>query len=158
MKESSMKTREKAINAINNLDADVLKEYLIGSHSTRSHRWVEVEPDGEVHQTEECDNYSTHWIDYPHKEVAEIYEISRNSAEPCSCAMCREYRDFKSMDKEDFVESYSQDSYEYWRDTDIDTALYDFETDNGRFPEDIREEMIDAVDGIEYGYFDDEDD
>lgn len=152
-----MKTnRQKALDYIKDMKIDVLEQYLIDGHKTNSHRWVEIEPDGNVHDTEESNNNNSHWIDYPNKEVASIYEVCRESAEPCNCDMCTEYRHFNEMSKEEFIESYSEDSYEYWESRTLDEALLEYEIDNGRDAEDIRDEMLEAIDEIEYGYFDDE--
>ena len=154
-----MKTnREKAIEYVNAMDIDNLEDMVVRTHGNLTHQWVEVYPNGIVHETEEPDNNTSHWIDYPNKAVANIYDICRESAEPCNCDICTMYRDFEDMDKEDFIECYSEEDWDYCNENSREEAILNFESDNGGLSgEDIREQMVDAIKGIEYGYFDDED-
>lgn len=154
-----MKTnREKAIEYINVMDVYDLNFLVVRAHDMRTHQWVECEPDGDIHEAEEVDNNTLHWIDYPNKEVAKIYDICQESAEPCNCDICTMYRDSEDMGKEEFVEHYSEDDWNYCNETSLNDAILDFERENdGRTAEGIREQMIDAIKEIEYGYFDDED-
>ena len=152
-----MKTiREQAKDFVNGLDYDTVNEWTIAQHSSMTHMWVQVYPDGQVSETEEADNNTTHWIDYPDKQVASIYEISRATAEPCGCDICTMYRHFEEEDKEDFIAMYGEEDWEYCNETPYEEALRD--CDMLKRNSDILHEMLDAIDNIDYGYFDDEND
>lgn len=149
--------RQKAIDYVNDMSGEQLDHLLVCGHETNSHKWMEVEPDGTVHETEEADNNTTHWIKYTTKKVASIYNICDESAEACPCDICTMYRHFKDMDKEEFIECYSEEDWDYCNETSLDDAILVFERDNGGLTgEDIREQMITAIEELEYGYFDDE--
>lgn len=149
--------RQKAIDYINNMSDDELDRMVVCTHDTNSHKWMEVYPNGNVHETEEADNNTTHWIKYPTKKVACIWDIHQERAEACPCDICTMYRHFKDMDKEEFVGRYSEEDWDYCNETNLDDAILEFERDNdGLYGEDIREQMIYAIEEIEYGYFDDE--
>lgn len=149
--------RHKAIAFVEEMTDDELDDMVVRSHDGTTHQWMEVEPDGTVHETEEIDNNTTHWIDYPTNEVPSIYNICSESAEACSCDICTMYRHFEDMDKEEFIESYSEEDWDYCNETSLDDAILEFERDNGGLTgEDIREQMITAIEELEYGYFDDE--
>lgn len=139
------------------MDIDELNDMVVRSHDMSTHQWVECMPNGTVHETEEADNNTSHWIDYPNKEVAAIYNICSASGEACNCDICTMYRHFEDMDKEEFIERYSEDDWNYCNETSLDDAILDFERNNGGLTgEDIREQMIAAIEKIEHGYFDDE--
>lgn len=150
-----MKTiREKAKENVQNLDYDTLNDWAVSAHTSRTHRWVEVHPDGDVSETEEADNNTTHWVDYPNKEVASIYEISAESCEPCNCDICCLYQDYEDGDKEEFLCGHSEEDWEYCQENTLEQALRD--NDSLKSASDIRDEMLDNIDEIYYGYFDDE--
>lgn len=150
--------RQRALDTVYEWDVDDLDDMVVRAHDMHTHQWVECEPDGTVHETEEADNNTSHWIDYPNKEVASIYEICQESAEHCNCEICTMYRWFADEDEEEFIERYSEEDWNYCNENSLDDAILDFERENdGLTGEAIREQMIDAIKEIEYGYFDDED-
>lgn len=149
--------RHKAIAFVEDMSDAELDDMVVRSHNGSTHQWMEVEPDGTVHETEEVDNNTTHWVEYPTKEVAAIYNICSESAEACSCDICVMYRWFSVEDKEEFIDRYSEEDWDYCNENSLDDAILEFERDNnGLCGEDIREQMIDAIKEIEYGYFEDE--
>ena len=137
------------------MDFDELKKMMVKSHTSTTRQWVEVYPDGTINQAEEADNNTTHWISYPEKAVANIYTIS-NANCGCNCDICIMYKHFEGLCKEEFIEAYGEDDWEYCNDNSLEQAIYDYSTDNGVFPSDIRDAMLEAIDDIEFGYFDDE--
>lgn len=150
--------RENAIQQVKDMEYDYLRSLVTKSHDTNSHKWMEVTPDGNVHETEEADNNTTHWIDYPNKEVATIFNINNESCEACNCDICVMYRHAEDG-KEAFIEDYghTEEEWDYCNETSLDDAILEFERDNdGLDGESIREQMIDAIEEIDYGYFDDE--
>ncbi len=150
-----MKTiREKAKENVQELSYETLHDWAVSEHTSRTHRWVEVHPDGDVSETEEADNNTTHWVDYPNKEVASIYEISAESCEPCNCDICCLYQDYEDGDKEEFLCGHSEEDWEYCQENTLEQALRD--NDSLKSASDIRDEMLDNIDEIYYGYFDDE--
>ena len=152
-----MKTSKiKAIEFIENLDNDYIRSLIVKSHKTNSHEWVEVLPDGTVKEAEEADNNSCHYISYPDKEVANIYDIHQQSAEKCGCEVCRMYRDFNELTKEEFVENWNKDIYDYVSSTGFEDAIIEDAHDNDIYEDDVRQQMVDAVEEIAFGYFDDE--
>lgn len=152
-----MKTtlREQAIQAVKDIDYEALKDMLVRSHTCTTHQWMEVHPDGTISETEEADNNTRHYISYPDKEVANIYNISDANC-GCNCDICTLYNHFESLTKEEFLDIHNEDDLEYCKDYTREQAIYDVCTDNGACPEDIREWMLYVIEEIEYGYFDDE--
>ena len=152
-----MKTlRAKAIEAIENMTEEYLTSIIVRSHDTNSHLWVEVLPDGTVKEAEEADNNSAHYISYPDKEVASVYDIHQESAEDCNCDVCVAYTHFGEMDKDEFIERYSEEEWEYINETDYEDAVIEQAHDSDIYEDDIRDEMLEAVESIPFGYFDDE--
>lgn len=150
--------RQSAIHQVKNLEYSYLRRLVVMSHDTNSHKWIEVRPDGMVYQTEETDNNTTHWINYPNKEVASIFNINDESCEACNCDICRMYRHAEDG-KEAFIDDYghTEDEWNYCIVTNKDDAIVEYEIENGGLEgEGIREQMIDAIEEIEYGYFNDE--
>lgn len=148
--------RNKAIEAIKNMEYDYIRDLIVKSHKNNSHEWVECLPDGTIKESEEADNQSCHYISYPDKEVANIYDIHQQSAEKCGCDVCRMYRDFSELSKDEFVEQWNEDIYDYVSSTDYEDAIIEDAHDNGIYEDDIRQQMIDAIEEIEFGYFADE--
>lgn len=149
--------RQRALDAVHDWDDDELDDMVVRGHTGSTHQWVECCPDGSVWKVEEADNNTTHWIDYPNKAVASIYDICRAGGSRCDCDICTMYRHFEDMDKEEFIESYSEEDWDYCYENSLKEAILVFERDNdGLSGEGIREQMIDAIKEIEYGYFDDE--
>lgn len=149
--------RRKAIEYVEEMADEDLNDMVVRAHDMSTHQWVECEPDGTVHGTEEVDNNTTHWIDYPNEIVACIYEICSASGGACNCDTCTMYKHFNDMDKDEFVERYSEEDWNYCNEHSLDDAILDFERENdGLTGEDIRKQMIDAIEDIEHGYFEDE--
>lgn len=148
--------REQAIETINNMDEQYFTDLVVRGHKTHSHEWVEVLPNGTIKEAEEADNNSSHYISYPDKEVANIYDIHQQSAEKCGCEVCRMYRDFNELTKEEFVENWNKDIYDYVSSTDYEDAIMEDAHDNDIYEDDVRQQMVDAVEEIAFGYFDDE--
>ena len=94
--------RQQAIQTIKDMDYSDLRELVVKSHDTNSHKWMEVYPDGSINEAEEADNNSAHYISYPDKEVATIFNINNESCEACGCDICVMYRHF-SEGKEAFI-------------------------------------------------------
>ena len=142
---------------INSFTGKELTEMMIENHlNSRTHKGVEVYPDGEVHVAEEADNNTMHYIDYPNKPVESIYEITSSTGSVCDCDVCAEHGQFLEMDKDEFIREYGEDSYEFWQTTSLEDALADYTHDAGVYEDDIRQDMLNAIDEIEYGYFEDE--
>ena len=151
--------RQNAIQQVKDMEQSYLEKLVVKSHDTHSHKWMEVTPDGRVRETEEADNNTTHWIDYPNKEVASIYNISNESCEACNCDICTMYRHAEDG-KDAFIEDYghTEEEWAYCNETSQDDAIDNYELDNGGLDgEGIREQMIEAIEEIKYGYFNDED-
>ena len=148
--------RQKAIDFVNNMTDDEFDRLVVLGHDTHSHNWMEVYPNGNVHEAEEADNNTTHWIEYPKKSVASIYNIHNECAEACNCDICTMYRRFNDDEKESFIEDYGQEEWDYCNQNNQMEAILDHEHDNGFYGDDIREQMVSAIKDIEYGYFDDE--
>lgn len=152
-----MKTmRQKAIDYVKSMSDSELDRLLVCGHDTNSHKWMEVYPDGTVNEAEEADNRTDHYISYPDKPVATIYNINDQCAEACNCDICTMYRRFRDCDKEEFIEDFGQDDWDYCNEHTQEEAILDFEHDSGNYGEDIRTQMLDAINEIELGYFNDE--
>lgn len=149
--------REQAKAYVNAMSDDELHSMIVRGHDTNSHKWVECMPDGTVHETEEADNNTTHWIDYPHKAVATIYNIANECAEACNCDTCTMYRHVAEYDEEELVERWGQETLDYYKTYSREQALLDDAREAGISSETIREQMLDAINEIEHGYFNDED-
>ncbi len=154
-----MKTmRQKAIQQVKDMEYSYLKKLVVESHDTNSHKWMEVTPDGNVHETEEADNNTGHYISYPDKPVVSVFNINDESCEACNCDICVMYRHAEDG-KEVFIEDYghTEEEWDYCNKTSQDDAIVEYESGNGGLnAESIREQMIEAIEGIERGYFEDE--
>lgn len=95
------------------------------SHRSHTHQWVEVYPDGTVCETEEVDDNTGHYLEYPNRPVATLLEIASSSSGYCDCDVCC--------------------AIKWYEDHELATSEWDYV-----------EEMLDALESIEYGYFDDE--
>lgn len=156
MNKSSITLREKAKAWVSAMSDEVLDSMLVRGHLTNSHKWVECYPDGSIHEAEDADNNTTHWIDYPHKAVASIYNIAYQCAEACNCDICNMYGHFRYYDKKNFITYYSKEDWDYCNEHNQIDAILAFERDNGSDSETIRQKMLDAIDNIDFGYFLDE--
>lgn len=155
-RESVEPIRDRAIKEVKNWEDDYLTELIFRSYLNHSHEWIEIETNGTIHEAEEADNNTTHWIDYPNKEVANIYNIHMESAEACNTEVCILYRDFEKMDKESFIDRHSLEEWEYVNDTDFKEAVIEELHCNSVFEDDVREEIVENIRNIKIGYFDDE--
>ena len=143
-----MKTREKAKEQTIKLIEQNIDRYNELNHTSHNKIWIEVYPDGNVYETEEASNNTYHMIN--DKKVANVLDIAK--CEYCDCDACVSWRDahdtevteeeFKTRwhyEKSDVGENFANHlkNYEY----------YDYE---------MADRAAEAIDGIEYGYFDDE--
>ena len=135
---------------------DELDRLIVMGHDTHSHKWMEVYPNGSVNEAEEADNNTSHYIKYPDKEVASIYEIHRECAEACNCDTCTMYRQLADYSKEEWVDRWGEDAWDYCNTYSLEYALLDDAREAGITGESVREQMVSAIEGIEYGYFNDE--
>ena len=134
--------RTKVINAILNLDSRELRNIHVYSHTLHDHAYVGVYPDGDV----------INCIDG--EDVECLYEITTGGY--CNCDICSLYSNYDSMDKDEFIESYGEEEYQYCSDVAYEDALMEYNNENGIYDVTIIDEMLEALDSIPYGYFEDE--
>lgn len=134
------------------------KEWCVQSHRSHTHQWVEVYPDGTVCETEEADDNTGHYLEYPNRPVATLLEIASSSSGYCDCDVCcaiKRYEEYlrNEMDAEEFNQLTGYDAAEF-----DEYSLHDLYEDHELATSewDYVEEMLDALESIEYGYFDDE--
>lgn len=151
-----MTIREQVKQIIANYDDDKLEQMLVKQHTGTTHEWIEVYPDGDVHEAEEADDNTTHWIEYPKKAVATLYDICHPNDCQCDCDDCTMYERFEEMTKEEFIDRYDEDVWEYCNTTSYEESIIDTNHDNGIYADDVRQWMLDNLGEIEQGYFDDE--
>ena len=127
-----------------------LDRYNELSHLSHNHIWLEAMPDGTVHETEEASMQTYHYVKYSEQPVADILTIA--SCQYCDCDACASYKQAFDDDvsSEDFSEKWGYDRTDV--DPDFATHLRDYEMYNYDFEQDA----LDAIDDIDYGYFDDE--
>ena len=147
-----MTNREKAKEFVNKMTTEDLEDFIVRGHTSQTHEWVECLPDGSIHETEEADNNTRHYISYPDTEVENIYDISRANC-GCNCDICTMYKHFEGLDEDEFEDAYGRDMLDYCKTYTIEQAILD---ECGEFTKDVMYEMLDAIDEIPYGYFDDE--
>ena len=153
-----MTNREKAIEQVKQIDDDTIYEWQVLAHTGHTSRWVEVYPDGYVVETEEADDSTTHWIDYPKKEVYSVHGICHSNSRYCDCIACtiiNRYNDYLcgELEKKEFEEKFGFDPDSLQNEPFLKT-LDDCEMIID--PEEIRIEMIESIRSIYNGYFDDE--
>lgn len=148
----SMKARELAKEQVRNYSTDYLNDIIVRGHTSETHEWVECLPNGSIHETEEADNNSRHYVSYPDKEVENIYNISDANC-GCNCDVCTMYKHFEGLDEDEFIDAYGKDMLDYCKTYTLEQAILD---ECGEFTEDVRYEMLDAIDNIPYGYFNNE--
>lgn len=146
-----MKTiRETAKENATELISENIDRYNELAHLSHNHIWLEAYPDGNVTEAEEPDNNTTHWIDYPTKEVASILTIAK--CEYCDCDACASWR--QSSD-DDITDEEFESRWGFSKEdvgNDFARHLRDYDAYDG----DIEYNALVAIDEIEYGYFDDE--
>lgn len=146
--------REQVKREIENYKYESLVRFLVKQHTSCTHQWLQVYPDGKICETEEADDYTSHYISYPDKEVACLYDIALSNACYCDCDTCKQYSDIDELDKEDFVYTWGEDIYEYCLHEPFEQGLID-ECPAG-WHLDMIKEMLETLNDIPYGYFDDE--
>lgn len=156
-----MTAREKALAYVHSYDQEYLSDLIVRGHSTHSHEWLAVEPDGVVHEIEDSDNSTRHYVNYPDKPVKNIYDIHSQSAESCNCDVCSMYRRYEdvvdgAMDEEDFIKTYGAGAYERCENNSLESAILDKSHDEGVYESDVHDKIIEAINNIPYGYFEDE--
>ena len=142
--------REIAKENITKLINENIDRYNELSHTCHNYLWLEVYPDGTANETEEVSPMTTHWIDYPKKNVANVLSIAQGFY--CDCDACESYKqafddeitddDFKSKwgyDKGDVDKNFAQHLKDY--------EAYDY---------DMVGNACDNIDDLYFGYFEDE--
>jgi len=146
-----MKTlREIAKENASKLISENIDRYNELAHLSHNHIWLEAHPNGDVTEAEEADRNTTHWIDYPNKEVESIYTIA--NCEYCDCDVCASWQ--QSGD-DDITDEEFESRWGFSKEdvgNDFCSHLRDYDAYNG----DIEDDALAAIDDIEYGYFDDE--
>lgn len=127
---------------------DVYNEW---AHRSHNHIWIEALPDGSVHQTEEADMNTTHWIIYPNKAIANILTIA--CCEYCDCDACASY----DQAHDDYIDDDEFKSRWRYRKCDVDDDFSKHLKDCEMYDYDMADNAVAAIDKIDYGYFDDED-
>lgn len=155
----TMTMRENAINSVKNITDETIQNWWERSH-TPYYEWVECHPDGNIHETAEPDGNTRH-TDLDGNPIERVYTIA--SGEYCDCDICTQYNRFNNIEDEEdiarFNEDFGQGSYDTWKNDwegDFQTAITDYNHENGVYEEDVREEMVKAIQSLPYGYFDDE--
>lgn len=153
-----MTIREKVKAEIEKLAEQKHEVWCVQRHRSHIHQWVEVYPDGTVCEAEEADDRTKHYLKYPNRPVATLLEIASSISGYCDCDVCcaiKWYGEYlrNEMDAEEFSQLTGYDAaefdehsfYELYEDHELATSELDYV-----------EEMIDALESIEYGYFHDE--
>lgn len=155
----TMTMREKAIAMAKNISDEIIQSWWERSH-TPYYEWVECDTDGYLHETAEPDGNTNH-TDYKGDMIAHVYEIA--CGQYCDCDICTQYSRFKDIESDEdiarFDEDFGQGSYYTWTNDwegDFQTAVTDYNHETGLYEEDVREEMVKAIQSLPYGYFDDE--
>ena len=155
----TMTMRGKAINSAKNISDETIQNWWERSH-TPYYEWVECYPNGKIHETAEPDGNTYHTVNNG-KTVAGIYEIA--CGQYCDCDICTQYSRFKDIESDEDIARFNEDfgpgSYDTWKNDwegDFQTAITDYNHENGLYEEDVREEMVKAIQSLPYGYFDDE--
>ena len=155
----TMTMRENAINSAKNITDETIQNWWERSH-TPYYEWVECYPNGKIHETAEPDGNTYHTVNGG-KVVAGIYEIA--CGQYCDCDICTQYSRFKDIESDEDIARFDEDfgpgSYYTWTNDwegDFQTAITDYNHETGLYEEDVREEMVKAIQSLPYGYFDDE--
>lgn len=152
-----MTIRERVKQAIESYDHDDIITWVVANHRSYSFQWVEVYPNGDINEAVETSIHTKHYINYPTKEVAKLYHIASDCDQFCNCDVCTMFNNHEVMTEEEFVKEWSQEDYDFCEDTSRGEAIIDHWRDHGGCEDDIIDEMLEALNAIPYGYFDDED-
>lgn len=164
MAKESLSNKAKARQQIQALSDKKINNWVVAQHHSSTHRWVEVYPNGDIVITEEADDNTSHYIDYPDTEVACLYEIASSNSWNCGCDTCAMYEQYWELDndeysadakeelREEFIEKWGEEMLEYcehneWGDVILEEA--DINAD------DIRELMYQALNDIDDDYWED---
>ena len=144
-----MTCRETAIEFIKNLSTSKINEWTVLSHTSCCCLEIEVSSDGKVYEGEYPNKY-----DHQYRgSITSVYTV-KSDGNGCNCDVCCMYHHFEEMTKDEFIETYSQDDYDYCTGNTLEEAILDYvECDT-----DIRDYIIDGIKGLEYGFFEDEKD
>lgn len=148
-----MKKREIAKQNATELIAANLDRYNELMHDHSIHMWLQCNPDGTIDECQEADMNTRHYISYPDKPLANILDIITCGGQ-CDCDACVSWRDAHSgdMTDEEFETKWGYDRFEaYGLDYSFAQHLKDYDAYI-----DPTDDALSAIDGIEYGYFDDE--
>lgn len=154
--------RKEAIEKVKSMievEKDLLNRWLEASHTSNTHQWVEVYPDGDICEAEEFDMNTRHYIDYPDQEVPIIYEIANTSSGYCDCDACICYEHIQDVKRGNITE----EQFEHWhgfkfsecRNDSLVQLLHNYAFNLSW--QDVEDDMVSAIEDIPYGYFDDED-
>lgn len=105
---------------------------------------VEVSHDGKVY-LEEYINRTDYTAD-----VAEVYEVGGGY---CDCDTCVQYQDFDELTKEEFIEKWDEDIYDYVYAYSYLYAIIDDCHNADVYADDIREEIMQAINEIDSDFF-----
>lgn len=150
-----MTIREQTKQAIENYDYNKINRLIAYTHTSHNSHWIEVHTNGVVSEAEEADNYTRHYIEYPNKPVEELYTF-HTFASVCDCDICTMFRVYDEYSTEEFIEKWGEDNYSWMQDTSLEDAIVEFESNNGYHASDVIEAMLEALNAIPYGYFNDE--
>ena len=150
-----MTIREQAKQAIENYDYNEINRLIAYTHTSHNSHWIEVHTNGVVSEAEEADNNTRHYIEYPNKPVERLYTF-HTFASVCDCDICTMFRVYDRYSTEEFIEKWGEDNYRWLQDTSLEDAIVEFESNNGYHASDVIEAMLEALDAIPYGYFNDE--
>lgn len=149
--------RENLKNSLTSISDSIIQDWWVDKHTACSCKWVEVYPNGTWAVTEEVSANTTHWLDYPNKQIESIYHICDSSSQYCDCWVCTLNRDY---DNEEMTDEEFEQEYEFTRESIKDDSfkqlVADYYHNKDVYECQVRDELINAVDNIEYGYFDDE--
>lgn len=149
--------RELLKQSISNIEYSTIQDWWVENHTSCSEQWVEVYPDGSWHVAEEASSNTSHYIEYPNKPVASIYEIANSSSQYCDCWVCKCWDDYNNdeITDEEFEEEYEFTRGDMENDT-FESLVVEYNHNNDVYESEVIDEMLEAIDNIEYGYFDDE--
>lgn len=135
--------RQKALLEIKGKPDSWFENLLVLNHQHNIFR-VEVSHDGEVY-FEEYINRTDYTAD-----VAEVYEVGGGY---CNCDTCVQYQDFEELTKEEFIEKWDEDIYDYVSAYSFEYAIIDDCRNADVYADDIREEIMQAINEINSDFF-----
>lgn len=136
-------------------DDDNVDRYNEWSHTGNTHVWLCAGEDGDVWETEEADMQTNHYYDYPNNPIANILNICSCDSGYCDCDACLSWRDLEddNISDEEFEQRWGCERDKKELEYGFASWLRDWDA----YYADYAQDVIDAINDIEYGYFDDED-